>query len=90
MALSKVIAGVVAAGCTSYFMNWCSLRGVDFEALGVSSELVKSTIIGSVSGTLVGLTPDSIVQDIIDLIVWVKTSVKRIKDACNARMQPPT
>lgn len=81
MALSKPIAGALAAGLAGYAVNWCSLRGIDFHMLGVDSEIVKSTLVGTLSGFLISFTPDAFIQDIVDIIRWCKSSAKKIDDA---------
>lgn len=41
----SVFKALISSGLASYFMTYCSLHGVDFETLGVPSEIVKSTLI---------------------------------------------
>lgn len=66
--MNRVLAGVLAASISSWFLTWCSLRGVDFKTLGVDSEFVKS----SITGTLVGffIAPDSFFAMIRDFLIW--------------------
>lgn len=79
--VGKIVAGILAAGVTSYIMNWCSLHGINFQTFGVDSEIVKSTLIGTIAGVFVGFTPAHLVQDIIDAILFIRSSYRKI---CNA------
>lgn len=80
----KIVAGILAAGTTSYIMNWCSLNGIDFAVLGVDSEIVKASLIGTLSGVFVGLTPQHVVQETIDIILFVRASYQRIVQAATS------
>lgn len=81
--ISKVVAGIISAGLASYAMNWFSLHGVDFSIWKVNSEVVKSTIEGTLVGSLVGLTPHSFVQEVASIIIFCKSAWKTWRDAVN-------
>lgn len=76
--LGKVGAAILSGIVTTYIMNKASLHGVDFTLLGIPSELVKSTIDGTIIGTLVGFTPAHFVAGILDGVVFVRTSWRKI------------
>ncbi len=80
----KVGASVIAAWVASYIMTQCSLRGVDFSILGFSSEIVKSTIIGVLSGFFTWLSPKNFVQSVTDAIVFSRNAIKEWRDALNS------
>jgi hypothetical protein len=86
--IGKIVSGILAAGLTSYFMNWCSLKGVNFALFGVDSEIVKSTLIGSLAGVFVGLTPQHIVQEIVDAILFLRSSYRKICKAATTEDIP--
>ena len=73
----KVGASIVAAWVASYIMTQASLHGVDFSLLGVSSEIVKSTIIGVLSGFFTWLTPKAFVQSVTNAIVFGRQTIKQ-------------
>lgn len=81
--LGKVSAGIITCILSSYIMNQASLHGVDFKLMGLSSELVKATIDGTVVGILVGLTPTHFVASLVDGIIVAKQSWKQIINAFN-------
>lgn len=83
--MSKIIAGILAAGITSYTMNWFSLHGVDFKTLGMDSEVVKASLIGTIAGTIVGFTPQNFVEAIKDGILFGRASLKKWEDALNGK-----
>lgn len=77
----KLIAAFLAAWSTSYIMTQASLKGVNFELLGISSELVKSTIIAHLVAFFVWATPRNIVQAIRELILFIRETWKTWRDA---------
>jgi hypothetical protein len=79
----KVGASVVAAWLGSYTMTQLSLHGVNFEELGVSSEIVKSTIIGTLVGFITWASPSNFVHVLIDIIIFCKDSIRQIRSAIN-------
>lgn len=79
--MGKVGAAILSGIFCSYVMNQASLHGVNFQLLGVPSEAVKSTIDGTMTGLLVGLTPTHFVASITDAIIFVKTTAKQWKQA---------
>lgn len=80
----KIVSGIIAGIITSYIMNQASLHGINFELLGISSEIVKSTIDGSLIGVIIGLTPSHFVAALCDMIIFFKTSIKQIREAGNS------
>ena len=79
----QIGASILAAFSASYLMNRFSLRGIDFEVLGFSSELVKSTIIGTLSGFFTWISPTHVVQAVTDAILFVRKALKQWHDAIN-------
>lgn len=84
----KFWAGVVAAGISSFIMNRLSLHGVNFEVsdgvisgVKLSSEFVKSSLEGGLTGFLVWITPSHIVAWIVDCKKSLKDYIQQIKDA---------
>lgn len=77
----KVGASIVAAWLSSYTMTQLSLHGVDFTELGVSSEIVKSTIIGILSGFFVWVSPQHLIQAITDAILFCRNAIKQWREA---------
>lgn len=76
-----------AAICTTYSMNWLSLRGVDFQVLGVPSELVKSGIEGLMLGFFAWITPDHAVDAMVESILWCRRAVARVWSAITQPLQ---
>ena len=72
---SKTISSIFAAMVASYCMTQASLHGVNFETMGVSSEIVKSLLIGSLVGFFAWLTPKNIVGAIRDAILFVRDAI---------------
>lgn len=68
----------------TYIINQASLHGVNFELLGISSELVKSSMEGLLISGLVWATPSHFIAAIVDAIVFIKTSWKQIASAWNS------
>jgi len=79
----KIWASVVAAWLTSYTMTQLSLHGINFEELGVSSEIVKSTIIGILVGCITWLSPENLLHSTIEAIIFCKDAVRQIRAAIN-------
>lgn len=84
----KFWAGLVAAGLSSFIMNQFSLHGVNFEVsdtvipgVKLSSEFVKSSLEGGLTGFLVWITPAHIVAWIVDCKKSFKDYLQQIKDA---------
>lgn len=86
--LGKITAAILSAVIISYLMNQASLHGVNFEfeanGIKVSSELVKSTLEGTLTGVFVGLTPNHLLASLLDVIAWVKNAQKQIRGAWNS------
>lgn len=72
----KTGAAIIAAGMASYFMTYCSLHGIDFEVIGIPSELVKATIVGHMAGFIVWFTPQNFVQEVKNGILFVRGAIK--------------
>jgi hypothetical protein len=79
----KVGASIASAWLASYCMTQLSLHGVDFAELGVSSEIVKSTVIGTLVGFFTWLTPQNIVNEITSIIIFCKNAIKQWRNAIN-------
>lgn len=69
---SKTFSAILAAVVSSYCMTKLSLNGVNFETMGVSSELVKSLLVGSLVGFFAWLTPRNFVGAVRDIILFVR------------------
>lgn len=78
---SQIFSAILAAILASYFMTQFSLHGVDFETLGVPSEIVKSTIVGTLVGFFAKLTPANFVEVIKDIILFWVNALKTWSDA---------
>lgn len=78
---SQVVSAIVAAILASYCMTQLSLHGVDFETLGVSSEIIKSTLIGFFVGFFTKLTPANLVGVLKEIIIFRKRALKELHDA---------
>lgn len=77
----KTGAAILAAMCASYFMTQMSLKGVNFETLGVSSEVCKSIIIGTLTGIFAELTPKNFVDSVKEGILFIRAAAKSWRDA---------
>lgn len=71
---SSIVLAMLAGIISSYCMNKLSLAGVNFETLGVSSEIVKSTIVGNLVVFFAWATPTNIVNSIRATIIWCRNS----------------
>lgn len=80
---SKTVSSILAAMVSSYFMTQLSLHGVDFETMGISSEIVKSFFIGSLVGFFAWVTPKNLVSAVRDVILFWRDSWKSWRDAAN-------
>jgi hypothetical protein len=49
----RIALGSAASAASGFILTWCSLHGVDFKTFGISSEVVKSTIEGTLTGIFV-------------------------------------
>jgi hypothetical protein len=79
--IGKLAAAIISAGVASYIVNRLSLNGVDFTALGVSSEIVKASLVGTLVGFLTGLTPQHVVDEMATVIVFFKNAFKQLRNA---------
>lgn len=82
--LGKVGSGIISGLLASYIMNQASLHGVDFQLLGISSELIKSSIEGLLVGVFVWMTPSHFAAAVTDGIVFIKATAKQWRDAWNS------
>ena len=80
----KLIVGFLAAWGASYIMTQLSLSGVNFELMGVDSEIVKSTIIAQLVTLFISITPRNVVEYVRDSIIFVRRSWKEWKDAATS------
>lgn len=74
-------ASFLAAGVTSYLMTQASLHGVNFEVFGVSSEVVKATIIAHLVAFFTWASPANVSATVRGAIVYVKTTLRSWHDA---------
>ena len=77
----KTGAAIISAFVASFIMTQLSLSGVNFEVMGVSSEIVKSLIIGHLVGFFTWLTPTSFVMAVRGGILFVRSAFKSWHDA---------
>jgi hypothetical protein len=68
--LVRIMTGIVSGFISSYILNQCSLHGVDFKTLGVDSEIVKSSLEGTIVGILIA--PKNLVYASVDAILFVR------------------
>jgi hypothetical protein len=81
---SKAFPAIISAFIASFTMNQFSLHGVNFETAGVSSEVVKSLLEGSMVGFFTWLSWTNIVNGITEIIVSVKDAVKSWRNAAKS------
>ena len=77
----KVGASILASWVASYTMTQFSLHGVDFSILGVSSEVVKSTIVGTLAGFFTWLSPRHFIDSVTCAITFCREAVSEWHDA---------
>lgn len=80
----KVISGFISGILTTYLTNKASLHGVNFEVLGVSSEMVKAGIDGAIISVSVWATPSHFVAAVKDGILFVKYAWRQWREAWNS------
>lgn len=94
LGFGKFASALICGWLASYILNQFSLHGVNFEmantipGVTVSSEVVKSTLEGSLEAIVVVLTPNHFVAFIVDAIVWVRRNYKKIFDAAHDPLPP--
>lgn len=71
---SSVIQAMLAAILASFLVNQLSLAGVNFETLGVSSEIVKSTIVGNLVVFFAWVTPANIATGVRSTILFTRST----------------
>jgi len=77
----KTGAAIISAFVASFIMTQLSLSGVNFEVMGISSEIVKSLIIGHLVGFFTWLTPTNFVMGVRSAILFVRSALKSWHDA---------
>lgn len=77
----KLVTGFIATGISIYTMNYFSLHGINFQLMGVDSEIVKASIIALVTTFLTWLTPQHVVDKITAAIVFLKRAKQQINNA---------
>lgn len=77
----KIGASIVSSWLASYIMTQLSLNGDNFAVLGVSSEIVKSTLIGILVGFFAWATPLHFVEGVTDIILFSRSAIKQWRDA---------
>lgn len=77
----KIGASIVAAWAASYLMTQLSLHGVNFTELGVPSEIVKSTLVGTLVGFFTWISPSNLVDSVTEAIVFCKDAISEWKKA---------
>lgn len=75
---------MIAASFASYIMTQCSLHGVNFETLGVSSEVVKSFLIGNLVAFFTWLSWGNMVAFVTDIIQSVHGAFKTWRNAAKS------
>lgn len=86
LGFGKIAAGFLACGLSSYIMNQLSLHGVNFEediipGVKVSSEIVKSSLEGTLVGFFIYLTPQHFVAFVSDVLIFTKQTLKTWQNA---------
>lgn len=71
---SSVIQAMLAGILSSFLVNQLSLAGVNFETLGVSSEIVKSTIVGNLVVFFAWATPVNIAASVRNSILFTRST----------------
>lgn len=66
----RIFVGAICSSITSYFLTYCSLHGVDFATLGISSEMVKGGIVGSITGFIIA--PITFIYKLRDMVLWFR------------------
>lgn len=83
--MGKVWSTILAAMITTYIMNQFSLHGVNFEldigGVKISSELVKSTIDGTLTGFFTWITPSHFLAWLCDVKVSCRKAWKQFREA---------
>lgn len=64
----------MAAILASFLVNQLSLAGVNFETLGVSSEIVKSTIVGNLVVFFAWITPSNVAMGVRNAILFIRNT----------------
>lgn len=81
--IGKISAAIISAIIARHFIAFIEASyGTDFfQTAGISADLVKDTITGTLIGAVVGLTPQHCVAEVTSAIIFVKTTLKQWKDA---------
>lgn len=80
----KAVSGLLSGIATTYVMNLASLHGVNFELLGIPSEMVKAGIDGVLVSGFVWATPPHFVAAVKDAILFIKDALRQWREAWNS------
>lgn len=83
-ARASILQAMIAAIVSSYVVTRLSLAGVNFETLGVSSEIVKSTIVGQLVVFFGWATPTNIVSSLRASILFIRNSYLSLRQAAES------
>lgn len=84
--IARILLGVTASSTTSWMLTFGSLHGIDFTTLGISSEVIKSTITGGLTGVFVA--PECIPLAIAGCILSLRLANRTIKNALTKDLPP--
>jgi hypothetical protein len=84
---SKTIGLAVISAAATFALNYASLHGVDFQTIGIPSELVKAAIVGHLISFYDWVTPDNLVDAVVQSILWIRESCAKIRGALNRQLQ---
>lgn len=79
----RIVCGIAAGAVTPLILTQASLAGVNFETLGVNSEIVK----GAISGVLTGVAVAPI-ETCVAIIISVRMAGRTIKNAFTSPLPP--
>lgn len=69
---ARIAVSVLATSMTTYVLNQFSLHGWNFAALGVDSEIIKSSIEGTVAGVVAA--PRNLILSLGNGLIFVRWS----------------
>lgn len=79
----RIVCGIAAGAVTPWILTQASLAGVNFETLGVNSEIVK----GGISGLLTGFAVAP-VETFVAVIISIRVALRTIKAAFTSPLPP--
>ena len=82
----RIVLGACASATSGFVLTWCSLNGVDFKTLGISSEVIKSGIEGTFTGIFVA--PECIPLAVAGFIYGVRLSGRTIMGGFTKPLPP--